>query len=168
MKNDKLKEKEWSKSLNEIVQSEKDQDIKLPVLLLDNNIEWEFEVFSNLESLINHSIFSHWSGITPIDSKLDAIVIDSKGLVFKIENDCYNKKLKIGYSYPKRFVGEISISDLKKKISKGYKEYIEVFEPDFKNLIVSGMELINSSSTFYEIICLVENELNLEKLKNVG
>lgn len=168
LKKDKVKKENWSVTLTKIVESESNKDLQLPMLLIDNEIEWEFKVFPNLEELINTSIYSHWGGVTPNAPKLNATIIDCKGALYKIDNDCYNKELDIGYSYPKRVIGDIVISDLKKMIIKGCSEYIEVLEPDFKNYIISGMELINKSDSIKEIIYLMNKELNFDKLKNVG
>lgn len=156
-KKSKSKTQEWLDTLTELVNSENIKDLKLPILLLDKNIKWEFKVFSSLEELLNDSIYSHWSGITPNDSKLEAIAVDCEGFLYEIENDCYNKKLEISYSYPRKLDSHISISDLKEKIVSGYKEYIEIFEPNFRNQIIDAIESIDKAKTINEVFILIKN-----------
>jgi hypothetical protein len=167
-KKNKTKAEAWSKTLTQIIELEGTRDLELPILLVNNEIEWEFEVFQNLQSLINTSIYSHWNGIAPTDSKLNAFIIDCKGKIYTIDTNCYSKELKIGYSYPKETLGEMDISSLKKRVIKACKEYIEVFNPEFKDNIITGMNLINNSQSIKEIIHLIDYELNFDTLKKSG
>ncbi len=160
-----ISNEKWSETLTKIVKAENLQNIKLPIILFDNEIEWEFEVFYTIEKIINDSIYSHWGGVIPNDHQLDAIAIDSNGIIYKIDNDCYNKDLKIGYSFLRKQEIKISVKELKEKVIMRAKEYIEVFDPNYKTSILKGIEQISKSNSIAEIIDLVNRELNFYKLK---
>ncbi len=164
-KTNDLLEDEWSETLIKIVKAENFEDFRLPIILFDNNIEWEFEVFYTLEDLVNNSIFSHWGGVTSNDSQIDAMIIDSNGMIYQIDNNCYNEDLKIGYSFPRKQQQKCSIEELKEKIAIGSKEYIDVFDPSSKISILKGIELVNKSNSIIEVIDLVNSTLDFYKLK---
>ncbi|WP_299677581.1 hypothetical protein [uncultured Dokdonia sp.] len=164
-KRNPLSKEKWSETLTKVVKAENQEDLRLPVILFDNDIAWEFEVFNTLEGLVDRSIYSHWGGLTPNDSQLNAIIVDSNGVIYKIDNDRYNEDLKIGYSFPIRQEKEFSLEEIKAKIIIGKNEYLEVFDPDSKIEILNGIELVNKSTTIIEVIDSVNSNLDFYKLK---
>jgi hypothetical protein len=165
--NTEAKTVEWDDTLHIIAKTEKTENLTFPVLLIDNDVTWDFTPYFKSEDIINDSIFSHWSGVVPNDIQLNANVVDTNGNVLQIKNDCFNKDLKISYSFPDNSIGKMSTVNFKEKIIYGYKEYIELFEPNYKSAILKGIELINASKSIYEIILIIHEKLNHDELKTL-
>lgn len=152
------KRKKWDEVLFQIIETQQNK-IVFPVILFEENKDKEFSVFKEGKELINESIFGHWSGVSPICPKLKAFIVDATGKAFEIENEIYDKEYKVCYSYPKKQIGEFSLTKLKNKITNACNEYIEIFGEENKEELLKGKRFIEKSRTILEVIEVTNKEL---------
>ena len=149
--------------LSEILENEK-PNITFPVLLIEEGFEKDFTIFNNPSEIIQESIASHWNGVTPSCSKIDAKIIDSSGKTFKIINEIYNDKHKICYSYPQNEIGKISLDELNNILTTGIQKHIEFFTSKDEDVqeLEKTTELLQNAVNFSDVIKIAEKLENLK------
>ena len=157
---------DWDQLMTKLSQSEENGPLIFPVLYLTNGIDWDFETYTEPEDLINESIAGQWGMyVRPKDNSEKDVVIDSSGKIYEMDDHIFNPEFKIGYSFPKRFIGNKSMSELKTFLINGRNEYIELFDPKHGDKIIKGTELIKKAESIKSIISIVYDYPNFSGLE---
>ena len=145
------KKKQWDVIMLEIIEKEK-SDIVFPLIMFEEEIEREFQVFSEPKEIIQESIYGHWSGVSPVCPKLKMYIVDSLGTMYEIKHDIYNEDFKLCYSYPKEEIGNLNLQELKDKITNACNESLEYMLYPDETKIKKGINLVKNANTVEEVI----------------
>lgn len=146
------KGKKWDVIMLEIIEKEKN-DIVFPIIMFEEGIEREFQVFSEPKEIIQESIYGHWSGVSPVCPKLKMYIVDSLGIMYKIKHNIYNRNFKVCYSYPKEEIGNLNLQALKDKIINACNESLKLMHRDDTE-IKQGLNAMKNGNTIKEVIII--------------
>jgi hypothetical protein len=143
------KPRSWEEVLDVLIDNETD-DVCFPVIIFHDNIDWEFQVFSKPKDLIEASINGHWGLSLDFRKTQNNSLVDALGRIYKLEDNIKCEGINYKYSYPRDYIGDMSLLKLKCKMIDGLHKVLD-FTVDH-NEIIKTIVQVKKGKEFLEVL----------------